>query len=576
MNTIMALSRASCKGCYKCIRACPVKSLSCRDEQVHVLDGECIYCGRCLLICPQNAKQIRNDLEKVKEAIRAGEKVYASVDPSCLAAFPGTDMGKLAAALQALGFVHAETVSVGAKQVARVYSELSESWKAPNFITTACPSIALLVQRHYPEIVPQLAPVVSFAVAHARIIRQIYGPRARVVFFGPCISQKYDAQDPANGNALFASLTFNELRQWFDEEKIVPQKMSVRNSYAMEGDYYARPGGIIHHLEKNARRKWECVAVDGVDRCAAVLDSIRRDSLSGYFLELSACSGACLGGPILQMMNVPYLTAKDALVRSARRAVTRPGTCLLTEGVEADLSRAYHKMAPHRTPLKEEQITAVLARMGKASPKDELNCGCCGYDTCREKAVAVLRGKADVSMCMPYMRELAESMSSTVVENIPTSVLILNEKLQIEHINPSAAVLLQLKAKVIGRSIGALLPSNDFYQVLTTRKNILHHKVRYDKPSIVVSQSVVAVHGGNTIIVLLEDITHKEMQNEQNRLMTEETAQFAHEVVDKQMRVVQQIAELLGETATETKMALSRLSNTLMEQTKEDAHADGH
>ncbi|MFT8889379.1 MAG: [Fe-Fe] hydrogenase large subunit C-terminal domain-containing protein [Ethanoligenens sp.] len=569
MNTIMGLSRASCKGCYKCIRSCPVKSLSCRDEQVRVVDGECIYCGRCLLICPQNAKYIRNDLEKVQDAIAAGEKVYASVDPSCLAAFPGTDMGKIAAALGALGFVHAEPVTVGAAQVTRAYDDASVSWQAPNLITTACPSIYLLVQRHYPQLVEQLAPTVSFAAAHARIIRQIYGPRARVVSIGPCIAQKYDAHDAENGNALFAALTFRELAAWFKSAGVSPQTMKGRPVGTMAEEYYARPGGVIHHLAKETRRKWECVAVDGVSRCAEVLDSICRDNLSGYLLELTACAGGCLGGPILRMMNVPYLTAKDALVHTTRPAPTGPR--LLTQGVEANLGRSFRKLAPRRSAINEEEIAAVLARMGKTSVKQELNCGCCGYSTCREKAIAVIHGKADVSMCVPYMRELAESMSATVVENIPTGVLILNERLQIEHINPAAVTLLHVKGEVCGKSVGALLPNNDFYQVLNTGENILHHKVRYENPEIVVSQSVVCVQSAQTVIVLLDDITHGELESEKHRRMTEETAQFAREVVDKQMRVVQQIAGLLGETATETKLALSKLTSTLVEQA-----GDGH
>lgn len=563
MNTIMGLSKASCKGCYKCIRSCPVKSLSCRDEQVRVVDGECIYCGQCLLICPQNAKYIHNDLEKVQAAIAAGEKVYASVDPSCLAAFPGITMGKMAAALGALGFVHAEPVTVGAAQVTRAYDQISVSWQAPNLITTACPSIYLLVQRHYPDMVEQLAPTVSFAVAHARIIRQIYGPRSKVVSIGPCIAQKYDVQDAENGNAVFAALTFRELAEWFASAGIIPQQAKSKPMGIVEREYYARPGGVIHHLAKETRRKWECVAVDGVGRCAEVLDSIRRDNLSGYLLELTACPGGCLGGPILRMMNIPYLKAKDALVQGTRHT---DGPRLLTQGVEADLGRTFRKLAPHRSPVSEEKIAGVLARIGKTSVKQELNCGCCGYSTCREKAVAVLLGKADVNMCVPYMRELAESMSATVVENIPTGVLILNEKLQVEHINPAAIALLQVKEEVCGRSVGALLQSNDFYQVLSTGKNILHHKVRYENPPVVVSQSVVRVQSARTMIVLLEDITRREMESEKRRAMTEETARFAREVVDKQMRVVQQIAGLLGETATETKLALSKLTNVLVEQ----------
>ena len=565
MNSIMGLSQADCKGCYKCIRGCPVKSLSCRDEQVKVMDGECIYCGRCLLICPQNAKYIRSDVQKVKDAIAAGEKVYASLDRSCLAAFPHANMGQMIAALRKIGFVHAELATLGAAQVTHEYDRLALDWKAPNFITTACPSVYLLVQRHYPELVSQLAPVVSFFSAHARIMKQIYGSRARVVSFGSCISAEYDAQDAENGKSIFASLTFADLVEWFHEAGVQPEKLeSIPVSGAKKG-YFSRPGGIIHNLSTETRHQWECVALDGMNRCTEVLDSLKKGDISGYLLELSACAGGCLGGPILRMLNVPFLVAKNAVVTGMNHTMEGPPS--LTEGVEAGVKRTFRPLAPHRRQVSEEEIRTVLSQMGKTTKAQELNCGSCGYDTCREKALAVIRGKADVRMCMPYMRELAETMSATVVENIPTGVLILDEKLRIEHINPAAISLLRIKTEVKGKSIGSVLPNNDFYEAFSTGKNVVHHKVRYDTLDIVVSQTVICARNGRMTIVLLEDITNREIEEERNRNLTGETVQSARAAVDKQMQVVQEIAGMLGETAAETKMAFTKLADILDKQT---------
>lgn len=220
MEGIIGLKKSNCKNCYKCIRSCPIKSIAFRDEQVKIIGDDCIYCGSCLLACPQNAKYINSDLAKIKQAISAGEKLYVSLAPSYIAAFPGTGILRMSSALKRLGFTHIEETAIGAEQVTRAYDRLIAEHRMKNIITTSCPSLNLLVEKYYPTLVPQLAPVVTPVIAHSRMIKQIYGVRAKVVFIGPCISKKYECSDPDNGGALFAVMTFDELEKWFDEEHI--------------------------------------------------------------------------------------------------------------------------------------------------------------------------------------------------------------------------------------------------------------------------------------------------------------------------------------------------------------------
>ena len=563
MEDIIRLNKSNCKNCYKCIRNCPVKSIAYRDEQVHIIGDECIYCGTCLLVCPQNAKYINSDLPAVKEAISAGEKLYVSLAPSYIAAFPGAGISEISAALKKLGFAHVEETAIGAEQVTREYEKLIRKHRMKNIITSSCPSINLLIEKNYPALIPQLAPVVTPVIAHARMIKAIYGVRAKVVFIGPCISKKFECIDPDNGNALFAVLTFDELEKWFREQDadLSGRDGNCRTLNNTMPRFYPAPGGIIKNLNREERRAYESLSVDGVDRCIEILDSILQDDLSGYFIEMNACRGGCLGGPVLKMMHASFLKSKDMLIKNVKRR--DEAAYALTEGVPARFLKKFRSRSVKENAIDEREIRRVLAATGKASPEKELNCGCCGYNSCREKAIAVIQGKADIHMCIPYMRELAESTSNTVVENTPTGILILNEQLLVQQYNPAAAKLLRLDENAVGEPVRSILPSPDFEAVLKTGKTVVSHKQVYAALDLVLEQTVVLVKDSRLLFVLLKDITAEEKIREHRLRMTEENAAFANQVVDKQMRVVQEIANLLGEATSETKVALLQLTEDM-------------
>lgn len=569
--SIIQFKEANCKNCYRCIRSCQVKSIAFRNEQAEIIEKECILCGHCFLECPQNAKSIQSDVEKVKEYIKKGEKVYVSLAPSYVGIFKGANIAKMSAALKKLGFAHVEETAIGAAQVSLQYAELLQKHEMKNIITTSCPTSVLLVERHYPELIPYLAPVVSPMMAHCRMMKQVYGPRIKVVFIGPCISKKFECADVAiNDGSLNNVLMFEELRDWFLQEGIRVEDMDVdaREMRAAMHRLYPIPGGIIRTIGRDARQNYKNIAVDGIENCIEALKSLRDEELSGFFIEMSACPGSCLGGPGMKSCDVSYMAAKDAVIKNAASRVADASAVPLTENAKAAFHKRFIDRSVKRPMPTEEQIQAILNQTGKTTPDKHLNCGSCGYSTCRDKAIAVFQGKADVKMCMPYMREKAESISNVVIDNTPNGIIILDKDLNILEYNPAAAVLLKLNGRpVVGEPLMSIIDCESLDIVRQKGVNLLDEKVYYEELDLAVEQSIVCVKENAIYIVLLKDITNEKRQHEKIGQMREETMDIAQKVIEKQMRVAQEIASLLGETTAETKLALTTLKKSISAET---------
>lgn len=567
---IIQLKEANCKNCYKCIRECPVKAISFKDEQARVIDKECILCGQCILVCPQNAKEVVSDLEKVKGLLKRRDKVYVSLAPSFPAFFKGADFNGLSTVLKKLGFVHIEETAVGAAKVSSEYERLLREDRMDNIITTACPSVVSLVEKHYPDLIPQLAPVVSPLMAHAKTLREVFGNRIKIIFIGPCISKKHEVDDLLSGGLVNAAITFEELKLWMDEEGLVPETESlpVKNIKNSAARFYPIPGGIIRTLSKEDRKHYKCISVDGVERCMEILNSIRANEVHNYFIEMNACPGACLGGPCMKNGKISYVSAKDELIHQLRQ--TREEGQYVTDGVDVNLGKKFLDRSVSLPVPSEEEILKILKSIGKTRPEQELNCGGCGYSSCRDKAVAVFQGKADPKMCLPFVRERAESLSNLIIDYTPNGIIALDSDLKIQEANPAALQLLNReKADVINKPIEDFLPNALYEEVLDDGKLILNRKMAYEEQGIVVEQSIIYIREQQLMLLLLKNITGEEKQRQNLAKVREETLDIAQRVIDKQMRVAQEIASLLGETTAETKTALTKLKKSILFDTGE-------
>lgn len=557
MSDIITLKKSNCKNCYKCIRHCPVKSIRFSANQAHVIGNECILCGRCYVTCPQNAKEIKSELEKTKVLIQSGDPVYVSIAPSFIAEFEGSGINGMRDALKKLGFAEVEETAIGATIVKTEYEKMLAEESRDVIISSCCHSVNLLIQKYFPEEIKYLADVLSPMLAHAKDIKSRV-PNAKVVFIGPCIAKKDEAQ--YYDGYVDAVLTFEELTAWFKAENItVPEKQD--DAAESRARFFPTTGGILKTMSLKA--DYTYFAVDGIENCIAALKDIESGKIHKCFIEMSSCAGSCIGGPVMaKNHNSPvkdYLTvAKYAGKKDFK--VNQPDS--------AAVRKTFIPIELRNVDPSEEEIVAILKKMGKTKPEDELNCGSCGYDTCRAKAIAIYHGKAEISMCLPYLKEKAESFSDCIVNNTPNGLIVVNENLEVQQINAAARKILNVRASsdVLGDGIDRILDTSVFKRVLSSRRSVRNERVYLADYNKYVEETVVYDGNYNMLVCILRDITDEENEREKKESISRQTVEVADKVVDKQMRIVQEIASLLGETAAETKIALTKLKESISDE----------
>lgn len=556
MAEFLKLKKSNCKNCYKCIRHCPVKSIRFSGNQAHIVGNECILCGHCFVVCPQNAKEIADDTERVQVMIESGVPVIASLAPSFIANYDGVGFEELRDGLKKLGFADAEETALGATIVKREYERILDEEDRDILISSCCHSVNLLIQKYFPSCLQYLADVVSPMQADCMDIKRLI-PNAKTVFIGPCVAKKDEAA--YYGDITDAVLTYEELTAWFEREGIVLEKHVGHNDNSL-ARFFPTTGGILKTMEKSKRSDYTYLALDGVENCIAALHDIERGKLHKCFIEMSACPGSCIGGPVMEKYHRSPVRDYIAVSEFAGKEdfdIAQPDMNSLRKNLES-----IGRKLPQPS---DSEITEVLRRMGKTKPSDELNCGSCGYDTCREKAIAIIQGKAEVSMCLPYLKEKAESFSENIINNTPNGIVVLNENYEVQQINRAALKLMKIAraSDVMGEQVIRILDPKPFMEVQKTGRNI-HDKreylAEYDR---YVEQSIIYDREYKLLICILRDITAEEEQKTRKEEISRQTVEIADKVVDKQMRIVQEIASLLGETAAETKIALTKLKGTL-------------
>ena len=551
----LTLKKSNCKSCFRCVRKCPVKAIRFSGNQAHIIGNECILCGNCVVQCPQNAKEIADSIEKVRVLIQSGDPVVVSLAPSFIANYDGVGIESMRSALKQLGFYDAEETAIGATMVKTEYERMLVEEERDVIITSCCHSVNLLIQQRFPECLQYLADVMSPMQAHCSDIKKRI-PNVKTVFIGPCVAKKDEADYYAN--IVDAVLTFEELDQMLEEERITLETKADADAKS-RARFFPTTGGVLKTMAQNAPG-YTYMAIDGVESCMAALKDIASGRVHKCFIEMSACIGSCIGGPVMSRANKPLVSDYLKIANYAGEhdfEVDQPNPAELKKNFSA---------IEHKLPdPSETEIMSVLRQMGKFKASDELNCGTCGYNSCRDKAIAVIQGKAEISMCLPFLKDKAESFSDTIVNNTPNGLIVLNENLEVQQINNSARKIMNIRAAsdVLGEPVVRILDPTVFVQVRNSGRSVHDQRTYLAEYKKYVEQTVVYDAESRMLIGIMRDITDEEADRDKKARINKQTIEVADTVVEKQMRIVQEIASLLGETAAETKIALTKLKESI-------------
>lgn len=560
----------NCQDCYKCVRRCPVKAIKIEDGSAMIVPDLCIACGTCYRVCPAKAKQARNDLTRAKHLVQSGKDVYVSLAPSWITEFEGVSREQMIAAIRRLGFRGVSETALGAEEVSANIAGLLD--KAANeapqvsavnrlFISTACPAVVEYINKYVPERTANLTKLTSPLLAHCRLLKTALGKDIEVIFIGPCIAKKIEAD--RHPDLLSLSLSFTDLRQWLKDENIELKDIhtSVFDKFVMskaeEGTAYPVEGGMIETLKPYEQsQKAYLMQITGIDNIKRELKNIREEALDRpVFIECLACEGGCVNGPCTSSKKsglekrVEILKESDFSGLAGKRSPS------------VDIRLDYAPEAIVQPKHDETDIKRVLASIGKYSIEDEINCGGCGYNTCRNFAKALLDGKAEPEMCVSHMKQQAQRKANALLRCIPSPIVIANARLSIMEYNDKFVETfwnedehadIYDQNNLHGADLRDFINfTNLFSASLDLEQDIHREHVRFnDKLFDVV---VFNIDKKQIVGGIIEDVTNMEMKKEQ-------IAEKAKEVIHKNLATVQQIACTLGEHMAETEVLLRSIA----------------
>ena len=566
-QSILQFKKVSCKNCYKCVRNCPVKAIRVHDHQARIIESQCIYCEKCILVCPQDAKEEQNMIPAICNAMENKTQVIASLHPAYLARFGVTGINGIREAMKKLGFADAADAAEGASLMTSQYRALFAEQKEPGImISSACPVIVQLVKKHYPHLLGNLVQSASMMQFHASYLKKKY-PKAEIVYVSPCISAMSELRD--SGNEVDYVITLEEIVQWMKKEGISitekePEQIAYRSREIAIADGLTDLLGAV----KGIRR----LSVSGMEQCREVLEELHPEDFENCFLEMYACSGGGVAGPSFQMKKGHYLADVLAVKNAAfGKDFHREQGDYELPGFELRKNFGYCS-AQEQEEVSEEEIRDALAEMGKFSPKDELNCGACGYNTCREKAIAIIQNKAEVAMCIPYMRAKQESYSNKVFNAMPGLLVTVDYNLKIIQMNEAASKLFNMpkKRRLIGKQVSEIMDDYSLASILAFERNLMQDEIYLEDQKCYLDRVMTNDKENKMILCIMKDITKERKHKDQIHNAQIEAARMADKLVEEQLKIVQQIAGLLGETAADTKVAVEKLKNTILLESEEE------
>lgn len=575
-----------CSDCYKCVRNCYVKAIKIESGHASVISDKCITCGACVLACPSKAKRVRNDIEKVKNILipKNGVKpdVYVSLAPTFSGIFNNISKEKLIAILKKLGFKGVSETALGAQEVSIKTTEILCDKNDPQMlhISSACPAVVDFIRLYHPEFAKNITPVASPALTHAKLLKKIYGEDIKVVFIGPCIAKKNEAD--RNPELISASLTFDELKYWLNEEYINTEKITGEGEHfvpeeAYEGAIYPIEGGMNETIKKCLRnydyedvKDIKFLNVSSLETIDRVLKGFDENTLKNkIFIEALSCKAGCVCGPGVSDTK----SGLDIMTKVINYTKMRPK---IPKTADTVVKMEYLAPETQEKKFNVEELRKALKRIGKNSVEDELNCGGCGYSSCREMGYALLRNEAEPSQCASYMRQIAHRKADALLRCMPSAMVMVDKDLRVVEANTSFIkmfmpdmydVYSQNPDMLKGAQIEKIVDfSFIFRSALGDYADI--QKEHYPSNNKLYDITAFTIEKDELVGAIIADVTKSQVNREK-------IAQKAHEVITKNISIVQDIACLLGEHMVETELLLNSIAQDYdKDNTDEETDSD--
>jgi iron only hydrogenase large subunit-like protein/uncharacterized Fe-S cluster-containing protein len=553
---VVFTNKARCRDCYRCVRVCPVKAIQMRDNQAFVVEEKCIMCGTCVRQCPQQAKVFRNDLEEAKLIVKENPIVAASIAPSFAAVFSDWQVNSFASALRKLGFTYIAETAVGAYYISQKSGEIVEANPDKNHFSTACPVFVRYVELYQPKAIENLVPVVSPMIAHAKIIKEKLGTNVKVIFIGPCIAKKGEIQRTEYNGIVDCVLTFTELKQWFEQEKIDLnncEQSLFDDVVPGRARYFPLSGGEIRTHEKSTDMlEPKIVGISGFEDINEALANWTADG-QGVFIEPLFCPSGCINGPATDCADNLFERRKRIISYASSKSEKADAS------IKIELATGFRPATINEAEITEEQIRAQLEKTGKLNPQDQLNCGACGYPSCREKAIAVIRGMAEEQMCIPYMRRLAEQRTDKIIETSPNGIVILDDKLNILSMNPAFKKFFFCTDAQYGKRISSLMDPEPFEMLLNSDLKFNEQTVTHEKYNLICHQIMYRLPEDEQVVGIFVNITNSQLNKEKLDNLRIQTIAQARELFDNQLDMAQKIAQFLGESTAKGERLVANL-----------------
>jgi iron only hydrogenase large subunit-like protein/uncharacterized Fe-S cluster-containing protein len=556
-SDIVFTRKARCRDCHRCLRACPVKAIRVHDGQAQVVPERCIACGTCIRECPQKAKAYRNDVAEAIRCVSRKGRTVASVAPAYAGVFEPWEQRRLASALRRLGFGLVAETAVAAKEVARAGATYIQDHPSDPHVWASCPAIIEYVRRYRPDQASLLVPVASPMLAHARWLKQRFGTDTRVVFIGPCVAKKAEAERADVAGTVDAVLTFEELGEWLAQESIALSacEESEFDEVAGEARLYPLPEGALRtaHLVKRELGR-EAFSVSGFSDVEHALELLSSEP-SSRVVEPLFCPGGCANGPATASKR--NLHARRFAVEQHASATGKCVTATVDNGLLIDRGPA--AQIPDVIPVSESSIEEMLARTGKTAPEDRLDCGACGYASCRDNAIAAVRGMAEPDMCIPHMRRLAEMRTDRILEASPNGIVVLDAHFQILSMNPAFRRLFRSGETMLGKHISELMDPEPFMRIAAGPAHHLELTVSHTRFGVLCHEILYELKAAQQYVGFFVDIS--ENQSDQHKLeqLRLQTIAQAQELLDHQVAIAQQLAQFLGESTAKGEVLVENL-----------------